>query len=146
MSRLLGIDYGSVRIGVALSDPFGQFASPHDVIKVRGRTQAIADIVALCEEYDVDTIVFGKPLNMNGTNSAMTDEALSFAAVLASQTTATVVPWDERLSSMGAEREMIAADLSRKQRKEKIDKLAAQSILQSYLDARHFKEGDGLDF
>ncbi len=146
MSRHLGIDYGTVRIGVALSDPFGEFASPHDVIKVRGRTQAIADIVALCEEHDVETIVVGKPLNMDGTHSAMTDEALSFAAVLASQTSAKVETWDERMSSMGAEREMIAADLSRKKRKEKIDKLAAQSILQSFLDAKRFKEGDGLDF
>jgi putative Holliday junction resolvase len=122
MSRLLGIDYGTVRIGLALSDPFHEFASPLDVL-----------------QHEVETIVVGKPLSMDGTHSAMTDEAMKFAAELEKATKLTVETWDERLSSVGAEREMIRADLSRKQRKSKIDKLAAQSILQGYLDSKHFQ-------
>ncbi|MDE0840288.1 MAG: Holliday junction resolvase RuvX [Kiritimatiellae bacterium] len=139
MSRFLGIDYGTVRIGLALSDPFHAFASPLDVLQVRGRKQVLKDLKAVCLEHEVETIVVGKPLSMDGTHSAMTDEAMKFAAELGKATGLTVETWDERLSSVGAEREMIRADLSRKQRKSKIDKLAAQSILQGYLDSKHFQ-------
>ena len=145
MSRTLGIDYGTVRMGLALSDFFNDFASPLDVIQVKNRKQVFAEVKRLCEQHDVDTIVVGKPLSMDGTFSAMTESAMAFAKELEGITGLSVVTWDERLSSVGAEREMIRADISRAKRKTKIDKLAAQAVLQGYLDSiRLQREADPL--
>lgn len=147
MSRTLGIDFGTVRVGLALSDIFGDFASPLDVLHVKSRKKLLADINAICEEHDVKTIVVGKPLSMDGTFSQMTESAMAFAKELAKITGRPVDTWDERLSSVGAEREMIRADLSRKKRKSMVDKLAAQSVLQDYLDSKrsqHDSDSDSL--
>ncbi|MDA1044382.1 MAG: Holliday junction resolvase RuvX [Verrucomicrobia bacterium] len=146
MSRTLGIDYGTVRVGLALSDIFSDFASPFDVLQVKSRKQLLADIQAICKEHDVTSIVVGKPLNMDGSFSPMTESAMSFARELARATGLNVETWDERLSSVGAEREMIRADLSRKKRKSMIDKLAAQAVLQGYLDSRRFKRDSDSEF
>jgi putative Holliday junction resolvase len=137
MGRILGIDYGTSRVGVALGDEEGIIAFPLAVLEVRGDREAARRVAALCTEHAVSRVVVGMPVNMNGTHGPMADAATRFAERLGRACPGvSVVTWDERLTSVSAERALLDADMSRSGRRARRDKVAAQLMLQSYLDAR----------
>jgi len=130
----MGLDVGDKRIGVALSDPLGWTAQPHSVVQSTNPAQDFAHLARICHENQVEKIVVGWPLNMNGSVGPRAQLVQSFAEQLSVFTGIEVVLWDERLSTKSAERTLLAADMSRSKRKRVIDKLAAVYILQGYLD------------
>jgi len=135
--RVLGLDIGEQRIGVALSDPLGWTAQGLDTIKRSGDLeQDIAQITKIIAEHGVQKIVVGLPKNMNGTLGPQAEKVQEFAHELEKKAFVQVNFWDERLTTVAAEKALISADISRKKRKQVIDKLAAVVILQNYLDSR----------
>jgi len=134
--RILGIDYGERRVGLALSDPFGSLALPLRVAEVTGDKQAVRAVGEAVEEFDVERIVVGLPLNMNGTEGPMAEKVRAFVSRVGQACGIPVEMWDERLSTGLVERTLLQADVSRKKRRKVRDKLAAQVILQGYLDAQ----------
>jgi putative holliday junction resolvase len=132
--RVLGLDVGSVRVGVALSDPLGLTAQPLEVID-RKKSDPFARIAALVDEHGVQTIVVGKPLTLSGAEGQAVHDVDAFVKRLQRSVTVPVEGWDERLSTAQAQRVMIAGGARREKRKQAIDKVAAALILQSYLDA-----------
>jgi putative pre-16S rRNA nuclease len=133
--RILGVDYGHKRIGLALSDESGTIAQPLDYIDGGGVARVSRDLAQFCVERKVGKIVVGVPLRLDGTPSEQTEHTLAFIAELRRATTIPVAQWDERLTSVQAERALLEGNVRRSERKQKIDKLAAQIMLQSYLDA-----------
>jgi putative Holliday junction resolvase len=133
--RWLGLDYGDKRIGVALSDEFGWTAQGLEVISNNNESTVFARISRIVEQYEVKEIVVGLPKNMNGTLGPRADISMTFAASLREMFNLPVHLWDERLTTVSAERALIEADVSRKKRKLVIDQLAASLILQGYLDS-----------
>ena len=132
---ILGIDFGLKRIGIAFSNDGATIAFPGPVI-TGGEEQAVRQIAQEAESRNADKIVVGLPKNMDGTESEMSVRAEAFAEKLREAVSAKVVMWDERLTSVQADRAMLTGDLSRKKRKKRIDSLAAQLMLQSYLENR----------
>lgn len=138
--RIIALDVGQKRIGVAVSDPMGIVAQAVKVVIIKDEAAAIAELAALIKERDAQEIVVGLPLNMNGTESLMTKDVIRFADKLKEAVAVPVKMWDERLTSLQIERDLIFLDVSRAKRKKINDMLAAQIILQNYLDAQ--KKGD----
>ena len=136
--RIMGVDYGMRRVGIAVSDSMGVVATPTCTLEVTSMDDAVVQTAELAKEKDIKRFVVGKPLHMNGDMSELAEAAEKFSGKLRTLTGMTVDSWDERLSSKEAERVLIQADTSRKRRKEVIDKMAAQILLQSYLDAQAF--------
>ena len=134
--KILGIDFGTKRIGIALSDGLLITAQGRESIMSKGLSEDIAGIKAIIAENGVTEIVVGLPISMNGTHSQKTKETLVFVEHLAKAVDIPVKTWDERLTSAQAERTLIEADVSRHKRKQLSDRLAAQLILQSFLDCR----------
>ncbi len=132
--RIMGLDLGEKRIGIAFSDPMGWTAQGHSILQRKGLKKDLSYLQELCQEFQVEKIVLGLPLNMNGTMGPKALETQEFARALQEVLKIPVDLWDERLSSKSAERVLLEADLSRKRRKELIDKIAAVHILQAYLD------------
>jgi putative Holliday junction resolvase len=132
--RIMGLDLGEKRIGIAFSDPMGWTAQGHSILQRKGLKKDLSYLQELCQEFQVEKIVLGLPLNMNGTMGPKALETQEFARALQEVLKIPVDFWDERLSSKSAERVLLEADLSRKRRKELIDKIAAVHILQAYLD------------
>jgi len=134
---VLGIDYGSRRVGLAISDPDAKIATGLPTLE---RATPAADIIEplrrLCREHGVERIVVGVPINMNGSLGQRARLSLEFAERLREALGIDVGTWDERLTTRQADRAMLEADLSRKKRKRRRDRLAAQLLLQSYLDAK----------
>lgn len=139
--RIMGLDLGTKNIGVAVSDETGTIAQGRTVIKRTSDSGAISEIKDIAEEYGVSEIVIGLPINMNGTKGERALDSIRFAELLKKGTGMPVITWDERLSTKEAEDVMITADISRRKRKKAVDKLAAQIILQSYLDSRKGPRG-----
>ncbi|MDD4797830.1 MAG: Holliday junction resolvase RuvX [Eubacteriales bacterium] len=138
--RVLAIDYGQKRLGLAMSDPLGITAQGLETYQRRSSQQDMAHIQQLVRQYGVDIIVLGWPRNMNGTEGSACRSVAAFALELEAQNLPVRLDYfDERLSSSMAERVLLDADISRKKRKSVIDKVAAVVILQSYLDARAFE-------
>jgi putative holliday junction resolvase len=135
-TRVLGIDYGDVRMGIAVSDLMGWTAQGVETLHRKSLEQDLARIGELIREYAVDRIVLGFPKNMNNTIGPRGELSQQFAETLKEQFGLPVTLWDERLSTMAAERMLVSADVSRKKRKQVIDKMAAAIILQNYLDAQ----------
>lgn len=136
--RILGLDVGTKTVGVAISDEMGWTAQGLETIKIneeRGHF-GFDRISELVKQYDVDKIVVGLPKNMNGTIRPRGEACQQFAENLRELLQLDVVMWDERLSTMAAERLLISADVSRKKRKQVIDKMAAVVILQGFLDSK----------
>ncbi len=129
---ILGLDVGEKRIGVALAE--GLLAIPLTVIDRRVEETDMELIMALVEEYRAERIVVGLPRLMNGDIGTQAEEVLSFSGALAQHVDIPVDTWDERLSTVTAERLLIDAGMKRKKRKGKIDAMAAAIILQAYLD------------
>ncbi|WIV18416.1 Holliday junction resolvase RuvX [Paenibacillus polygoni] len=134
--KILGLDYGDRRIGVALSDAFGWTAQGLEVIERRRDGDEIARITELVKMNEVSEIVVGLPKNMNGTVGPRGEICIEFAETLRETLDLPVHLWDERLSTVSAERTLVDADVSRKKRKKVVDKMAASLILQNYLDAK----------
>jgi putative Holliday junction resolvase len=134
--RWLGLDLGEKRIGIALSDPLEITAQAHS-FRTRSTLREDMDFLKrFIMENQVDGVVIGLPVNMNGTQGPAAEKARYFGAELQKVTGKEPVYWDERLSTNSALQVLIAADVSRRKRREKVDKLAAVIILQNYLDAR----------
>lgn len=135
MKRCLGLDVGSATIGVAVSDPFGWTAQGVETIRRKSREADFARLAEIVKQYGAETFVIGMPLNMDGTKGIRAERTEDFAKeLLAAFPEIGQEFWDERLTTVMAERELIAADVSRKKRKQVIDKMAAVAILQGYLD------------
>jgi putative Holliday junction resolvase len=135
MKRVLGIDFGDVRVGVAISDELGFMAHPLETIDVR-RNPAVPRIRELAADRDVETIVVGMPRNMNGSLGPAAEKASKFAAELREAVACRVVTWDERLTTVSAQRALQEAGRMAKDQRQIIDQAAAQIILQSWLDAQ----------
>jgi conserved hypothetical protein TIGR00250 len=132
--RLMGLDVGDRRIGIALSDPLGFTAQGYSTLERKSDDQVLETIIRLCDEYEVGKIVVGLPLNMNGSLGPRARLVQEWAEQLGVRSGREVVFWDERLSTVSAQRVLLEADLSRKKRKGLVDKVAAVYILQGYLD------------
>jgi len=130
----MGLDIGTKNIGVALSDETCQIAQGTEVILRTSDRKAVFRLKQIVAEYNVEKIVVGLPVNMNGSTGPRAEDSKRFAGKLEKETSVDICFWDERLSTKEAEDVMIAASVSRKRRKLVIDKLAAQIILQGYLD------------
>ncbi|WP_053367232.1 Holliday junction resolvase RuvX [Bacillus sp. FJAT-27245] len=136
--RILGLDVGSKTVGVALSDEFGWTAQGLETIKIDEEKNEFGfeRLGQIIKEYGVDQVVIGLPKNMNGTLGPRAEASQRFAEGVESRFSVQTVLWDERLSTMAAERVLLEADVSRKKRKKVIDKMAATMILQGYLDSK----------
>jgi len=134
--RVLAIDLGTRRIGVALSDPTGTIASPLETLSVTGPRRAVEQVADLCRRHGVAAVVVGWPRNMDGSRGPAAKEAEAFAERLRPAAAVPVELWDERLSTAAAERALIDADVRRDERRRSRDRVAAAVILQGYLDAR----------
>jgi len=133
--RLMGLDYGDRNIGVAVSDAFRWTAQGTGVIVRRRDSSEFDRIADLVKEHEVSEIVVGLPKNMNGTIGPRGEICIEFAEQIKQKLNIPVHLWDERLTTVAAERTLIEADVSRKKRKLVIDKMAATLILQNYLDS-----------
>ncbi|QDP40694.1 Holliday junction resolvase RuvX [Radiobacillus deserti] len=135
--KKMGLDVGQKTIGVAVSDELGWTAQGIKTIKWDEADYSTADeeIATIIKEYDIKVAVVGLPKNMNGTIGERGEASLAYAKHLEDQFSLSTVMWDERLTTMAAERILLEADMSRKKRKKVIDKMAAALILQSYLDS-----------
>lgn len=143
VARVLALDPGGRRVGVAVSDPLGHTAQPLTVLDPADEDRLMAEIGDLCREWEVAVLVVGLPLNLDGTAGPEADRARRLAQRLRERLGLTVVEWDERLSTVAAERMLVAADLSRARRRHVRDKVAAALILQSYLDRRRRQAAEG---
>jgi putative Holliday junction resolvase len=138
--RIMGLDMGSKTIGVALSDESGLIAHGLETIHRKNLEKDLTAIANLAERFNVASIVVGLPINMTGTLGPEAQRILQFVEEMRRGLSIHVTTWDERLSTVQAERVLLEAGLSRKKRKKVIDKTAATVILQSYLDAEHTRE------
>ena len=134
--RILGLDVGSKTIGVSVSDIMGIAAHGVSTIARKSLAHDLEELKRLIDEYEISKIVVGLPKNMDGTIGIQAQEVLAFAEDIKQKLKIHVTTWDERLSTMAANRALLEADLSRKKRKKVIDKIAAVFILQGYLDSR----------
>ncbi len=134
--RILALDVGHKRIGLAVSDPLGFTAQGLSILERRGREADIARLVEVAREYQVQEILVGLPRHMDGRLGSQAEGILELANALGEALGVPVTTWDERLSSKEAERVLIAADVSRRRRRQVLDKMAAVLILQAYLDSR----------
>ena len=136
--RILGLDFGSKTVGVAVSDPFGWTAQGVEIIRRKEENKlrkTYARIEELIQEYGVELIVLGCPLHMDGSAGERVEKTMSFKADLERRTGLPIVLWDERLTTVAADETMIEAGIRREKRKEYVDMLAAVFILQGYLDS-----------
>lgn len=139
--RILGLDYGSKRIGVSVCDELGLTAQGLATIERKNELRDLEAIAGYVEEYNIEKIVIGYPVRLDGTEGIQCEKVNRFVAVLETRFPLTVIKWDESLSTKEAERILIEASMSRKKRKSVVDKLAATIILQDYLDhLRRVKE------
>ena len=134
--RIMGLDYGTKRIGVAMSDELLLTAQGSKTIFNNTLSETIAAIVKLITENGVVEVIVGLPISMNGSHSQKTKEVIEFTGELAKSVSVPVKTWDERLTTAQAERALLEADMSRAKRKRLNDMVAAQLILQGYLDHR----------
>lgn len=135
--RIMGLDFGSKTVGVAISDGLLLTAQGKEIIRRKSPgklRQTLARIQELAGEYEVDRIVLGYPKNMNNTEGERCERTREFAEMLKTRTGLSVILWDERLTTVEAERTMMEGGIRREDRKQYVDKLAAVFILQGYLD------------
>ena len=140
--RVLGLDHGERRIGVAVSDATGTIATPHSVIDRRG--QDVSEVLrSVIDEYDVEVIVVGLPLHLSGDEGASAESARSFAEAVAEATGLPVALQDERFTTVTAEQALLEGGVRRRERREVRDKVAAAVMLQGYLDSKRSDDDDG---
>ena len=134
--RVMALDMGEKTIGVAVSDSTMLIAQGVEIIKRKSLEKDLARLKELLQEYEVEEVVVGLPLNMNGSEGPEAQKARNFGEKIKARLKVPVIFWDERLTTMAAERTLLDADLSRAKRKKVIDKMAAVFILQNYLDRK----------
>lgn len=137
------MDFGSKTVGVAVSDPLGLTAQGVEIIRRKSENklrQTLARIEALIQEYEVETLVSGLPKNMNNTMGDRAQKSLEFRDMLVRRTGLPVVMWDERLTTVEANRTLMESGVRRENRKDYVDELAAIFILQGYLDAQRIRK------
>ncbi len=142
--RIMGLDYGTKTVGVAVSDPLGITAQAVETITRKEENKlrkTCARIEALIAEYGVERIVLGFPKHMNNDIGERAEKALEFRDILARRTGLEVVMWDERLTTVSAERTLMESGVRRENRKKHIDQIAAVFILQGYLDMLSMHQG-----
>ena len=135
--RIMGLDFGSKTVGVAVSDPLGLTAQGVEIIRRKSENklrQTLARIEELAAQYQVESIVLGLPKHMNNDIGERAEKSLEFQEMLKRRTGLPVVMWDERLTTVEADRTMMETGIRRENRKEYVDMLAAVFILQGYLD------------
>jgi len=142
--RILGLDPGERRIGVAVADPTGTIASPDRYID-RTEVDVASAIRDLCREFDVSMVVIGLPLNLDGREGSSARSARDFGELVEEATGMDVVFQDERFTSKTAEDALISGGVRRKKRRETRDQVAAAVMLQNYLDRRRNDAGSGYD-
>jgi putative Holliday junction resolvase len=139
--RILALDVGAKRIGLAVSDPLGITAQGLGVVTRKDRAEVLAQLLEVARKWQVQRVVVGLPRHMDGRLAAAAPEILELASDLGEALGVRVVPWDERLTTVEAERVLLQADLSRRRRRQVLDQQAAVLILQNYLDYCH-QQGD----
>jgi putative holliday junction resolvase len=137
--RVMGLDVGSKTVGIALSDELGWTAQGLKTLKINEEKSEFGfeEIGEIIKEYQVSKVVIGLPKNMNGTIGPRGEASKQFASEIEKRFSLPAVLWDERLTTVAAERILLEADVSRKKRKKVIDKMAAVMILQGYLDSKN---------
>lgn len=141
--RILGLDFGSKTVGVAVSDPLGITAQPVEIVRRKSENklrQTLARIEELAKEYQAGSFVLGLPKNMNNTLGERAEKSLAFKEMLEKRTGLPVVMWDERLTTVAANRAMMEGGVRRENRGEFVDSMAAALILQGYLDSLKVSE------
>jgi len=138
-ARIIGVDLGDVRTGLAVSDALGKMAHGLKTVKPKGASELIGMIRDLCAEYGSNTVVLGNPVNMDGSHGPRSQRAEKFAERLKEETGFEVILVDERMTTMAASRFMNETDTRGKKRKDTIDTLSAEIILQNYLDSQKNK-------
>jgi len=139
--RIGGLDVGDKTIGVALSDELGWTAQGLEVIRRRSAEHDFTRLAAIAKQYGVQSWVVGMPRNMNGTYGPRAEFTRAFMAQLSERVGLPVESWDERLTTVAAQRALLEADVSRAKRRQVIDKVAAAVILQGFLDSQSFRKG-----
>ena len=145
MERIMGLDFGSKTVGVAVSDGLGLTAQGVEIIRRTSENklrQTLARIESLIGEYEVGKIVLGFPKNMNNTIGERAEKTLAFKDMLERRTGLPIVMWDERLTTVAADRVLIEAGVRRENRKGYVDEIAAVFILQGYLDSKGMENGE----
>ena len=145
MDRIMGLDFGSKTVGVAVSDGLGLTAQGVEIIRRTSENklrQTLARIESLIGEYEVGKIVLGFPKNMNNTIGERAEKTLAFKEMLERRTGLPIVMWDERLTTVAADRVLIEAGVRRENRKGYVDEIAAVFILQGYLDSKGMENGE----
>ena len=140
--RIMGLDYGSKTVGVAVSDPLGLTAQGIEIVRRKSENklrQTLARIEEIAKEYGVEKIVLGFPKHMNNDIGERAEKSLEFKEMLERRTGLPVVMWDERLTTVEADRTMMETGIRRENRKEYVDMIAAVFILQGYLDAAAYR-------
>jgi putative Holliday junction resolvase len=133
--RILALDHGTKRIGLAISDELGIIAQPLEFIPAEPQDDFLRRLKEIVDSKTVGEILVGVPRNMNGTYGPAAEKAQEFAAQLKSVLTIPVKTWDERLTTVQAQRALIETGMRREKRKERVDQTAAAILLQSYLDS-----------
>ena len=136
--RIIGLDYGTKTVGVAMSDPLGITAQAVETIERKEENKlrkTLARIETLAKEYEVEKFVVGLPKHMNNDIGERAEKAMEFAEMLKRRTGLEVIMWDERLSTVSAERTLMESGVRREDRKQYVDQIAAVFILQGYLDS-----------
>jgi putative Holliday junction resolvase len=134
LMRTMGLDVGTHTIGVAISDELGITAQGLKTLRRKSMEEDFKEIATIIGQFEIENIVVGLPKNMNGTLGKQAEIVLKWIKILIDKIPVPVVTWDERLSTVGATKILLEADLSRRKRKKVIDKVAAVLILQGYLD------------
>jgi putative Holliday junction resolvase len=132
--RIIGLDIGDKRIGVAISDHMGWTAQGLETIENTGKNAVHAKLQRIIDEYKPDKIIIGLPLNMNGSEGYRAELVKKFGEDIKTFYPGEIIYWDERLTTVSAHRAMIDGGVRRKKRKQKVDQIAAILILQNYLD------------
>lgn len=141
--RILALDVGDRHVGVAVSDPLGIMANAVKTFERSSKSADMAEVKSLVQKYSPHKLVLGLPKNMNGTIGPQAKKVLKFGQLIEDHIDIDVIYWDERLTTVSADRAMLEGDLSRKKRKEIVDKIAAVFILQGYLDYERNKKEEG---
>jgi putative Holliday junction resolvase len=138
--RLMGLDVGTQRVGVALSDPLGWTAQAHSVMPRASFKTEATYLHQICREYGVERLIFGIPLGLQGEKGKKAEEVEAYARRLAQRLNLPYAMVDERLSTVSAQNLLLDADVSRARRRQVVDKMAAAYILQAYMDRERAKK------
>lgn len=141
--RILGLDYGEKKLGLAVSDEMGITAQGLPTLMRKGREKDLAALEKVIRQFGVEEIVIGYPLRLNGTEGIQCEKVNRFAGILEKRFSVPILKWDETLTTSQAEEILTEARVSRKKRKAVVDKLAAMIILQGYLDHSKKKRVEG---